>query len=126
MKASRKYWSLPALICLGFCGNVHGQTQHHRIEEPRWLTLNIREMSTGVFAEGTYEETSFGDGHAITHSHLFVGPSMGLNMDGSIYHPNLIRYRIETEGAYGWGHDTVDNRGSSFSRDLSEYLGRFN
>ncbi len=123
MKALRRMlWQLLALACLGICESVNGQTRQRTLEEPRWMTLNISESSVGVFAEGRFEKTKFDNtGDSISYNHMFVGPSMGVNMNGSIYHPNLFRFQINTEGAYGWGqNDTGSQRQNSL-----EYLGRF-
>src|SRR5690606_31462435 len=120
-------WHWLALAALGFCESVFGQPRARRIEEPRWMTLNISESSVGVFAEGRFEETTFDNtGHTITRNYLFVGPSVGLNMNGSIYHPNLFRFQVNTEGAYGWGKDEVKSPTRSMNRTTMEYLGRFN
>lgn len=128
MKALRcKYWLWFSLISLGICQNVNGQARYRRVEEPRWMTLNIGETSAGVFAEGRYEETTYdNNGSSIKHDHLFVGPSVGLNLNGSIYHPNLFRFRVNTEGAYGWGQDNTETPTRSMHRTKYEYLGRFN
>jgi hypothetical protein len=92
-------------------------------QEPRWLTFHISEMSAGVYAEGMVEETRYDNSStSVSHEHLFLGPSLGLNADGSIYHPNLARYFINTEGAFGWAHDSVTG---SESRDEWDYLGHF-
>lgn len=127
MKTFRKNcWQWIALFCIGFCESVYGQSRARRVEEPRWMTLNISESSVGAFAEATYDETTFENGRTITHNHLFVGPSVGVNLDGSIYHPNLFRFRVNTEGSYGWSQDNVESPTGSTHRSMFEYLGRFN
>ena len=92
-------------------------------QEPEWFTFRLSEVSAGVYAEGTFDRTSFTkSGVSATHEHFFVGPSLGFNAEGSIYHPNLARYFISTEGAYGYAHDSFT--GAS-SRNEWEYLGHF-
>lgn len=93
------------------------------VEEPRWLTLRVSEVSTGVYAEGNYEETSFRNSDtSVRYDRIFVGPSAGMVLDGSIYHPNLVRLHMNTDGAYGWARSSSGSR----SEEQFEYLGRFN
>jgi len=116
------------IVCVlfGCSHNAFAQTRLRRIEEPRWMKLRISEANAGVFAEGTFEETTFqNSSSSITHNHLFIGPSLGLNMEGSIYHPYLFRFLINTEGAYGWGQDNTETPLGSLHRSRMEYLGRF-
>jgi hypothetical protein len=99
-----------------------GQARYAEYQEPQWFTFHLSEISAGVYAQGILDETRYQDGQTISHEHFFVGPSLGLNADGSFYHPNLARYFINSEGAYGWSQDRFS--GSS-SREEWEYLGRF-
>jgi hypothetical protein len=103
------------------------QAQRLRIiEEPEWLKMRVSEKSVGVFAEGRFEETTYRDsGNSITHERLFVGPSLGLELDGSVYHPNLLQYNIISEGATGWAQDEIRSSAETSRRDELEYLGRF-
>jgi hypothetical protein len=94
--------------------------------EPKWFTFRISEVSAGVYAEGVSDESSFkNSGSTVSHEHIFLGPSLGFNASGSIYHPNLLTYAINSEGAFGWNHDTFNSTGTSFSRNELDYLGRF-
>ena len=94
-----------------------------RYQEPQWFTFRLSEVSAGAYAEGTFDQTSYQNSStSVNHEHLFVGPTLGIVGSGSIYHPNLITYNINSEGAFGWARDDVD--GSS-SRNEFHYLGRF-
>jgi hypothetical protein len=93
--------------------------------EPKPFDFHLTQISSGVYAEGVHDETTYKDnGVSVTHDHYFVGPSIGLNAFGSIYHPNLLTYHINSEGAYGWGEDSFSGSSSS-SRNEWQYLGRF-
>jgi hypothetical protein len=122
------FWRRIAIGAVVLCasGRASAQSSRRVIEEPRWLTLRVQEVSAGAYAEGTFESVSFENGPTVTHNRFFVGPLIGLNANGSIYHPNLLRYHIDTEGAFGWAQDTVDNGRTSVTRDQFQYLGRFN
>lgn len=107
------------------CGDALAQTRLFRVEEPQLIKLNITEASAGVYAEGDYEQTTFKDsGTSATHDRLFVGPSVGLNLNGSVYHPNLFQYQIISDGAYGWSQDNLRSTTTQRQNGL-EYLGHF-
>jgi hypothetical protein len=121
-----------ALLCLTLMFAVTAapeavaQSRVRRVEEPKWMKLRITEANAGVYAEGTYEQTTFqNSGVSVTHNRLFVGPSLGLNAEGSVYHPYLFRYRINSEGSYGWGQENIESGTTSIHRSRMEYLGRF-
>jgi hypothetical protein len=106
------------------CFEVGAQARYRmRYQEPDWFTFHLAEVSAGVYAEGTFDQSSYKNSDTtVSHSHLFLGPSVGLSFDGSVYHPNLLRYQVSSEGAFGWASDHVT--GSS-SREEWQYLGRF-
>ena len=122
----RNHWlGLALLLCA--LGSSRAQTTRPAVEEPRWMKLDIREVSAGVLAEGSFEETSFNNSDTkVSHDRFFVGPLVGLNAGGSIYHPNLLRYNIDSEGAFGWADDTIRVGGNTTTREELQYLGRFN
>jgi hypothetical protein len=88
-------------------------------QEPQWLSLDFISGSLGVYTEGQYEKSTYNGAGSENYSHLFIGPELGLNLDGSIYHPNLARFTLSTEGALGQGWD---NSSGSKTSDF-EYLG---
>lgn len=97
-----------------------------QVEEPQWLRLRINETSVGVYAEGDFEDTSYRDSNTgASYERLFVGPTVGLNLDGSVYHPNLMTFRFDGEGSAGWGYEDVRSS-TTTKRDELEWLGRFN
>ena len=120
---------LAALIALMAWGDARAQQWRYRQpeEDPQWLRLNIRDASVGVAAEGEHSTvSSSGSGAASSHDRLFVGPSLGLNLDGSIYHPNLMQYSLESDGAFGLEHERITlPGGAAQTRDEYRYLGRF-
>jgi hypothetical protein len=121
----RKLWLGLALISCAF-SLARAQSTRPVVEEPRWIRYHIREISGGLLVEGSYEETSFdGSETKVSHNRIFVGPLFGLTAGGSIYHPNLLRYDIYGEGAYGYTWETIDRGNSSDSREEWQYLGRF-
>ncbi len=97
------------------------------IEEPRLLRFQLRDVSTGVYSEGSFERAHY-DGGRVTasSSRVFVGPLLGVNFDGSVYHPNLMTYQVISEGAFGWAGNYGQSGGTSYQQNEFNYLGRFN
>ena len=94
--------------------------------DPQWLRLNVRDASVGVAAEGEQSTVnSTGSGAGSSYDRLFVGPSLGLNLDGSVYHPNLMQYSLESDNIFGWENERVTQSGGSQNRNELQYLGRF-
>jgi hypothetical protein len=121
MSASSPHWR-GLIVCL-LSGTVLPAAaqelylQHQ--QEPQWLSLNFIGGSLGVYSEGQYEKSIYNGAGSENYSHLFIGPELGLNFDGSIYHPNLAQFTLSSDGALGQGWD---NSSGSKTSDF-EYLG---
>ncbi|HAM73408.1 MAG TPA: hypothetical protein DCM86_17380 [Verrucomicrobiales bacterium] len=127
-QSSWRRWAFPAVVCcLEFSRKASAQARFEpRFVEPRWLTLDISEVSAGVQAEGTFDSSSYKNSNiSVSHESLFVGPSVGMAASGSIYHPNFLRYHINTDGAFGYGSDRFTAANTTLSRSTLHYLGRF-
>ena len=130
MKTARSNlsWSwLAALAALTGSGDAPAQSRYSQPEvDPQWMRLNIRDASLGVTAEGEHSAVkSTGSGVSSTYDRLFFGPSLGLNLDGSVYHPNLLQYSLESDNAFGWKNERITLSSGSQTRDELQYLGRF-
>lgn len=111
----------------GAAARSGAQQRAPAVEEPRLLRFQLREVSTGVYSEGSFENASYGDGSTTASSrHIFVGPLLGLNFDGSVYHPNLMTYQFLSEGALGWMSDRSESGQASSSLNEFSYLGNIN
>ena len=126
MKALHKRWYWLALIIMtGMTRPAHAQLRQRAVEEPQWFKMQISEVDAGAYAEGTFEDTTYKNAPGATHSRLFVGPTVGLNLNGSVYHPYLFRYQLNGDGAYGWAQDTIHTAQGTSERNELAYLGRF-
>jgi len=78
-----------------------GQARYlQRYQEPEWSRFRITDISVGGYAEGTFDQNDFkNSGTTVTHERVFVGPALGLNAVGSIYHPNLLTYYLNSDEA---------------------------
>lgn len=111
-----------AVLCLT---GLRAAAQHRYVqEEPRWLTMRLNQAACGVFAEGFQQKTESG-GASSTQTRMFLGPLIGLGLSGSVYHPNLLAYRINLDGSVGY---TTEKFSGAASRSDSQlrYLGSFN
>lgn len=118
------WWTAAAVV--GAASQVQAQKVRPP-EEPAWLRMNVREVSTGIYSEGTFDTTAVkGSESTVTYERVFIGPLIGLNLDGSVYHPNLIRYSLLLDGSVGWGFQNTTSSTTTEHRNELEYLGRFN
>jgi hypothetical protein len=93
--------------------------------EFRWMRLRISEASVGVETEGNWEQRSVANSNQkVNQESIYVVPTVGLDMVGSIYHPNLFQYDIKTENGVGWQENTIDLRGGGTRSDVL-YLQRY-
>lgn len=110
-----------ALVFTG--GSAWGQ--YPGIEEPRWLRFTIPQVSVGVETEGLVENIKQ-QGVKSTHEYFLLTPFVGGAMEGSIYHPDLMRFDVSGEGGWGWDTDTTRSPGSDITRNEDNNLLRYN
>jgi hypothetical protein len=96
-----------------------------RYEEPQWFKFHLTDISVGGYAEAVYDQNDFKNSDTtVKHEREFFGPAFGLTGIGSIYHPNLMTYYCNVDGAAGLSLDTFSSQGSSSTRKEFEFLGR--
>jgi hypothetical protein len=118
----RMRWCAAALLLAGFRASGQFRTAE---EEPRWITLRLNQISVGVYAEA-FDITSTSRGATDYHqTRWFVGPLIGLGLSGSIYHPNLVTYRIDMDGSFGYTEETYSGTIKQTDSQM-RYLGAFN
>jgi hypothetical protein len=103
---------------------AHAQSYLRAYQEPHWATMNIDRVYTGVYAEAYRQSTSVAGGGSSTEDRLFFGPLLGLDLSGSIYHPNLLAYHVNVDGSLGWTEDTYKGAASATTREI-RFLGSF-
>jgi hypothetical protein len=95
--------------------------------EPQLFRGRISDASLGVYTEGVFEKADYQSGISSTYRRFFIGPLIGLAVDGSIYHPNLFQYNISGDGAVGWTQErTTTSGGPTVDRSELDHLGNFN
>ena len=126
LRRPSKWPWLAALATLGTQGTSLAQfAGKPPPEEPEWLKFRFTEVSAGVFAEGDYQSSRMvNTGVSSQYSRVFVGPTLGLNFAGSVYHPNLFEYQVNSQNAFGWGNETSASSSTTTDRQI-EYLGFF-
>lgn len=109
--ASLKGW-LGSILCCCAAWPAFGQSARRPVLEPQWFRGRLTEIGVGYLAEGTYEETTYsGSDNKVSHLHFFTGPTSRVGMDGSIYHPNLVRFTFNSEFAYGYSLESTRSAG---------------
>src|SRR5581483_5437739 len=79
------------LVAVAVTPPAAAQLRHRQPpEEPQWFKVRITDASVGVYTEGVSEQSQFGGGTSVDYSRFFIGPSLGLGLQGSLYHPNLV------------------------------------
>jgi hypothetical protein len=123
--------ALAGTALLASLASAPAQGLYSRREEPldpEWLRFKVTEVSLGMYAEGQFNNATYKDSNTrVTHNRFFVGPLLGLNFEGSIWHPKLFAYNVASEGAFGWSWDTVTVSGQPTTKTKeADYLGAFN
>jgi hypothetical protein len=98
--------------------------------EPTLITINgLPQPRLGLRVEGDQEQSTV-NGSTSTYSQLSVTPTVGAEMSGSIYHPNLCTYNLNGDFGWGWDNTTTDAPGDhqtqNNSSKLNDYLAQFN
>jgi hypothetical protein len=118
------------LVLVTLAGAVHRASaqlvRQPVYQEPQLITGRISEVSAGAYATGTYDTSTFKNSNGtFSHTYLFAGPSLGFNVDGSVYHPNLFQYNVLSDGAVGWSSDVSSGSGSTTRVNEFQYFGLF-
>ena len=111
-------WLLPALLLLAV---RQSGAEPWSDGEPRWLRLDIPQASVGLDVEGLKENVT-ANSSTSTHENLLLVPLVGLRLQGSVYHPNLMTFDLSGQGGLGWTYDSVTSPGYSQVRNESQSL----
>ena len=118
---------LAGLACLaGSGGQGLGQRLYEEVE-PQLFRNHISAASLGIYTEGEQQHVDYVSGLSSTYRRLFEGPLLGLDLDGSVYHPNLLQYTLHGDGSLGWTQErTTASEGPAVNRNEYQFLGNFN
>jgi hypothetical protein len=120
------WWLLPALLLLA--ARRVGAQQFTELE-PRWLRMEIPQASIGLDMEGLRENVT-ANGATSVHDNFMLVPLVGLHLQGSVYHPNLMTFDFSGQGGVGATYDSVTAPGFSQVRhetaNLFNYLATVN
>jgi hypothetical protein len=102
-------------ILLGLAGRAAGQ------DTTQWLALK----PPVVFAEMDVESETISETLGNTHytsDRLYLAPTLGLDLGGSIYHPNLLQFDLKGQGGYIEQNLTTRGEGENFTTRQTSYL----
>ena len=91
---------------------------HLTEEDIRWMRWRISEVSMGVEVEGDKEQRSVArSNQKLNREWFYVVPTVGLDAQGSIYHPNLLQFDLSTRNGVGWQETRTDVPGGGYRSD---------
>lgn len=98
--------------------------------EFQWLDLHIPEIFAGLEVEGQSETSELRTGGTSYHrDYLYVAPTLGLELEGSVYHPNLLHFDVKTEDGASWQQQYVNvptGTTPAGTESKWQFLGRYN
>ena len=115
-----KWWCL-AVVFLGVQTRAQGQWAP-RLEEPQWLRTRLTEVDTQLEIEGQWQQQTT-SGEKTEHDYLYIEPTVGLKMQGSVYHPNLVSFDVATQLGLSYQEVAQDPPGGT--RDSTHFLDRY-
>jgi hypothetical protein len=113
-------WKLGMAMCL-LCESaaLHGQSDSEA--GSRWLTLQQWSAFTEMDVEAERDSQTIGNSR-FTSEQLYLAPTLGLKVDGSIYHPNLFQFDLSGQGGYIQQTLTTSQSGQTSSTTDTSYL----
>jgi hypothetical protein len=93
------------------------------VEEPRWLSLRLTDCYLSFDGEAEQQTyTSSAAASQLTSQRLYLSPTLGLGLAGSIYHPDLFNFDLTGEPGYTRQDFITSANGSSSSTHEEDYL----
>jgi len=118
------------ILLLGGAGLLRSsRAQNHPpalLQDPQWFKINAEQFAGGLYSEGQYETTTYKNtGQSTTTDRYFVGPLIGLNVDGSVYHPNFLSFQALADGSYGYSTQDSSSGGRTTTTGGMDLVGTF-
>jgi hypothetical protein len=95
----------PALVLLALAAGaarVEAQYIPPREIEPKWLDLRLTQSYLKVDAEGEEVNLSGRNSAPTKNQSLYLAPTLGADMQGFVYHPDLLGFNLALEPGYTW------------------------
>lgn len=91
--------------------------------QPQPLRLRISDLALQLWIEEMREKTRFAGSDETSRREVFgLSPTASLSMDGSVYHPNLLRFSLRPEIGYAWYDKRDDALDPSSGSETTEIL----
>lgn len=104
-------------FCVGKATYLMAQDQAAP-EEVRWLRGRITDVNAGLEIQGDrQQQTVANSGEKVKLESFYVVPTVGLGLQGSVYHPNLFDYHLNLQGGEGWQETSVNLPGGGTRSD---------
>ena len=114
--------SVLACLCTGLVAAI-SWAQPKKIEKPQLLRLRVTEPYLSLEVESDEQATRLGgvDAGDTTHDQILdITPSVGLTLSGSVGHPDLLSFSLQTEYGRTWGEREWDD-GEGVRRDDRDF-----
>jgi len=80
--------------------------------KPQWLKLEWGELYLRTDIQYENERQSDGTPNTVfSHKELIVEPAVGVGLNGSVYHPNLMEFHLNAELGVSWEDSQVEPGG---------------
>src|SRR5690242_19426479 len=86
-------------------------------EESSWLTFRRSEGYLSLDAAAEQDNSGSSKGGNTTVNRIYLDPVLGIGVDGSLYHPDLLSFSLKPEFQYVW--QQVGSVGGSASTTTS-------
>jgi len=111
-------WLILALLCaLEFSARAYEVPEK---EEPRWLTLKPPKTYVDLLIEDETETQTLANGSQFSRDRIYFAPTLGLNLRGSVYHPNFLEFNLEGQGGYVRQDESEHTKGAPALRRTDE------
>ncbi len=94
---------LTALCLLALAQAARGQSglfQPGGPSTPQWLSFQRWSAYAEIDVESEHESETAAPNSHFTSDRLYLAPTLGLDLNGSIYHPNFLDFTISGQGGY--------------------------
>jgi hypothetical protein len=97
--------------------------------EFQWFNAYLQQKFLGIEVEAEDETSRLNGGSAPYHrDHVYIAPTVGLELEGSVYHPNLLSVHLMTEIGASWQEQTLsapNNVNPAGTETRTQFLGRY-
>jgi hypothetical protein len=103
-------WRWLAVLFLALAAANLPAQQRYRTprENVSWFRLRVTEIFLGMEVEGESEKSTLSTGTSpFKRDYLYIAPTLGLGLRGSVFHPNLLQFDLKAEDGISWQEQSL-------------------